>query len=236
VRYYRHAARVDLGALFLAADIAIFVGAIYVSGGERSWLLPLLCVRVADQVATSPRRAFLFATETVLLHAALVLYLAFVEERGLSLAAELTKVGLVYLLNIYLALAAGPGERQRLRAKRLAEVARDLIAQLRLRTDQLEVQRARAEAASQAKSAFMSNMSHEIRTPMTAVLGNAELLLTEPLEPRERAMAQTILTSGKSLLALVNDVLDIAKVEAGRLEMQLTDVDLCQLLRACSAR
>ncbi|MFI5306919.1 MAG: ATP-binding protein [Polyangiales bacterium] len=229
-RYYRDYARLDLPSIFLAADVGVFVLAIYVSGGERSWLLPLLCVRVADQMATSRRRVFAFASMTAVLHGTLVLYMAWVERRGFSLEVELAKVLFVYVLNAYLALAAGPSERQRKEAQQATAMARELVTELGKRTQQLESERARAEAASHAKGTFLANVSHEIRTPMNAVLGMTELLLEEPLPESQRKMAQTILTSGKSLLAIVNDVLDMSKVEAGELRLHNADLDVAQVV------
>lgn len=76
-----------------------------------------------------------------------------------------------------------------------------------------------ARAASQAKTEFLAELSHEIRTPMTGVLGMAELLLSRPLDDAERRYAQTIRNSGEVLLTLVNDALDLARIEAGRLQL-----------------
>jgi signal transduction histidine kinase/CheY-like chemotaxis protein len=229
-RYYRQDARIDLGSLFLAVDVIVFVLAIYVSGGDKSWLWPLLCVRVADQIATSPRQAFAFATWTALLHALLVLYMGLVEQRGFRLDAELAKVVFLYVLNGYLSLAAGPSQRQRIEAVRATALAHELIAELGNRTRQLEAERKRAEDASHAKSRFLANISHEIRTPMNAVLGMADLLLDEPLPIAQRRMAETIFSSCRSLLGIVNDVLDMSKVEAGELKLQNADLDLHQVI------
>jgi PAS domain S-box-containing protein len=91
---------------------------------------------------------------------------------------------------------------------------------------QLERAREAAEAASQAKSLFLANMSHELRTPLNAVIGLADLLLLErdPLVPRQREYLEGIASSGRHLLALVNDVLDLTKIEAGKQELDLQSI------------
>jgi signal transduction histidine kinase/ActR/RegA family two-component response regulator len=83
-----------------------------------------------------------------------------------------------------------------------------------------------ASAANQSKSEFLANMSHEIRTPMNGVLGMAQALQTRDLKPVEREMVDTIIESGRTLTAILNDVLDLSKIEAGKLEISPTTGDV----------
>ena len=102
------------------------------------------------------------------------------------------------------------------RARRLAEV---------------EAARDAAEAATQAKSEFLANMSHEIRTPLNGVLGMAQALASHPLDPDARRMVDTIRESGSTLMSILNDVLDLSKIEAGRLDMAPVDSNPVHTLR-----
>ena len=106
-----------------------------------------------------------------------------------------------------------------------------LLLQLFRRNRALQVARLAAESANRTKSEFLATMSHEIRTPMNGVLGMAQLLLGDEVSASERRdYALTILNSGQILLSLLNDILDLSKVEAGRIELERLPLDIRRLL------
>jgi PAS domain S-box-containing protein len=98
---------------------------------------------------------------------------------------------------------------------------------------QIQLQNIKLREAAQLKSQFIATMSHELRTPMNAVIGFSQLLLRQKkLELPQADMVQRILSNGKNLLALINDILDLSKIEAGRLELRLERVNLALLIAA----
>jgi signal transduction histidine kinase len=126
------------------------------------------------------------------------------------------------------AQAAVAIENARLYAQ-VRQYADELEAKVEARTQELRVANRQLEAASQHKSEFLANMSHELRTPLNAIMGFSEVLLERmfgELNEKQAEFLQDVLSSGRHLLSLINDILDLSKVEAGRMELQLAPFDL----------
>ncbi len=159
-----------------------------------------------------------------------------------SMARVLGSLGGIWLLGVAglvwghrrLRLDAG---RQYQAGQEIESLNRDLerrvaerTAQLAETSRELECAVRAAEAANRAKSAFLANMSHEIRTPMNAILGLSYLLRRESADPHQCEQLGKISEAGNHLLSIINDILDISKIEAGKLELERRDFDLGELL------
>ena len=109
------------------------------------------------------------------------------------------------------------------------------LTQRKALEEQLRERTRQAEAATAAKSAFLAHMSHEIRTPLNAVIGLSQLLAPTTLDERQRMFVNHINAAGEHLLALVNDVLDVSKIEAGEMRLEWSPFDLPALLQQARA-
>ena len=118
----------------------------------------------------------------------------------------------------------------RVRDGRIAAQMASLESEVEARTAELVIAKDAADTANNAKSDFLATMIHEIRTPMNGVMAMAELLAAGELPVRERRFAEVIVKSGASLLAIINDILDLSKIEAGKLELEITRVDLSEIV------
>lgn len=122
--------------------------------------------------------------------------------------------------------------QHKLTLEQMTEAQRETLRS-RYRMQEAELQRKQTEAENQAKSAFLAMMSHEIRTPLNGVLGMVQLLGQTPLDLQQQRYLETINTSGESLLTILNDILDLSKMNSGKLQLEMQDVALHELVSDC---
>lgn len=155
--------------------------------------------------------------------------LGFAAPDGISQSMLGVIVGFGALLCAIAALSAAMADaylsdRQRQENVRLRET-------VAARTAELAAATARAEAANDAKSQFLANMSHELRTPLNAIIGYGEIIAEDVDDPAAQQDANRIISAGHHLLALINDILDLSKIDAGRVELEHIDFDPTALAR-----
>ena len=150
-------------------------------------------------------------------------------------------LGFVYSVSAYQAAPRQCGVTfqditDRKRAEGELEKYRDHLEELvELRTKELELARTQAETANLAKSTFLANMSHEIRTPLNGILGLAYIVQHSGVTPTQASQLGQIGASGKHLLGVINDILDLSKIESGRLTLEQKDFALADILRSVFA-
>ena len=228
--YFTRVSAVHLGDIFLVFDLVMWSWAISASGGAQSLLWPVFLLHTADQLWLNRARARVMAGLGPLAYAGLLAYWALVAGQDVVWGAEAAKLIVLVTMNIFMVLVAEGPWHQRERT----HAARDLILRLEEQSGELDAARRRAEAANEAKSEFLGRMSHELRTPLHSVLGFTNVLLRNKhlsLESRDLDYLQRIRVNAMHLLNLINDLLDLARIEEGGLKLELSEVDAASLIR-----
>jgi two-component system, sensor histidine kinase and response regulator len=190
-RWYGRTGRVDLGLAVALGDVVVWTLVIYLTGAERSVLFFLVLLRAADLRTASFRLVLLFGHFSIVCYVLLLVYVA-LAHRPIDWPAETVKIGILYLANIYLAFTAKGAE--------VVDAARN---------------RARA-----AKTSFLANVSHEMRTPLNGVIGGTRLLESTELSAAQRHHVAMVRTSAETLLQLIDEILDVSKLEASKLTIE----------------
>jgi len=192
VRWYGRAGRFDVGTALALGDIGAWTFVIYLTGADRSLLFFLVLLRAADMRTAGFRLVLLFGHVSVACYLLLLLYVATAGDRHIDWPIELVKVVTLYLANVYLAFTA--------KAVEVVDAARH---------------RTRA-----AKTTFLANVSHELRTPLNGVIGGTRLLESTELSPAQRHHVTLIRSSTEALLQLIDEILDVTKLEASKLTIE----------------
>jgi signal transduction histidine kinase/CheY-like chemotaxis protein len=230
---YARTGRVDLMFVFFHLDVFFWLINLHFLEQGELFFAYFLLVRVVDQVGVGFRRALYFDHIVTGAYLGYSVWISLVEPDRAFWPQRVGIAATMYLVGLYLAVTGLVTERLRNRARQAVRAAHELVESLAQKARDLQVQtveldeaRRQAEQASLAKSQFLAVTSHEIRTPMNGILGAAELLMGTSLTYTQKRYVQTAHRSATALLALIDDVLDFSRIEAGKLTLNAGSVDL----------
>lgn len=229
-RFYDLAWRgLTLDDLFLVVDMVMVSLLVYFTGADRSLLFPLYLFRVGDQTHTTFPRAIFFTHLVTAAYLGVIAWAVAVDGHAVSWGQQATKVVLLYATGFYISLTTREAERLRRSLRESIQMTREFSLRLVAQAEELQAAKQGAEDSSRAKSAFLAATSHDLRTPLNAILLYSELLREDAEAAGQEETVQDlkkIHSAGQHLLQLLNDLLDLAKVEAGKMSLYLEEVGL----------
>ena len=219
----------DLGEAFLMIDLIPMVAAVYVTGGENSWLFWLPLMRVVDQSAGGFQRALRFSAAVLLTYGLLCFALAALQP-PFDWAAAAVRIGFLAAACLYTCLMARAAEGLRAKTVGAVRFAKELITELNRKTNELQLATERAEQASHAKSEFLARVSHELRRPATTIIGFAQLLEMAELDANQQEYVNRIIRGGRDMTALIDEVMDLADVQTGAATLEVQPLAFDEVL------
>ncbi|HUR83456.1 MAG TPA: response regulator [Thermoanaerobaculia bacterium] len=212
-----------LNPVWMAVDVASVTVGIYASGGAGTpWFIWYLACATAAAFAIGRTAAYAVSVASILSYLGVLLFLGQATLFNDVMLLAATRMIFLFGASFYFLIGVADLQEKRMRIKQLEEQERAELHELTRVTQELADANRRIQEANNLKSQFLANMSHELRTPMNSIIGFSEILverLQGKVEPKHLGFLRHIHTSGTHLLGIINDVLDLSKVEAGKMEI-----------------
>jgi signal transduction histidine kinase/CheY-like chemotaxis protein len=219
-----------LNPVWIGTDILLVTLGVYASGGVASpWFIWYLATAASTAFAVGKKASYLVSVANTTAYIAVLVAMGQATIFNDVMLLALTRMLFLFGASFFFLAGIANLQQKRLvireleteRTRELAELTR-LTEELQRRGNDLEEASRRIQEADRLKSQFLANMSHELRTPMNSIIGFSEILidrLNDTLDPKHISFLRHILTSGQHLLGIINDILDLSKIEAGKMEV-----------------
>jgi len=229
----------DIG--WMLADAILISWGVYITGGNGSpWFLWYLANISGAAFVARTRTAVIIGFVDLISYCAALALNGDVNGFNNSLYIPMTRMAFLLGASFFFLRGVTVLRYKRAEVRRMRDEARSKVEELKRltaaldeRTRELSEANLRIREADRAKSQFLANMSHELRTPLNSIIGFSEILQTrleDLLEPRYKKFLVNINESGRHLLGIINDVLDLSKIEAGKIELNIEDVSACEII------
>jgi len=212
-----------LNAVWMTMDVLLATVGVYASGGiDSPWFIWYIAASSAAAFASGRTAASIVSAANAVAYIGLLMWMGQAVPFNDAMMLAITRMLFVAGASYFFLVGIADVQEKRRRVRQLEAEERAKVAELTRLTTELAEANRRIREADNLKSQFLANMSHELRTPMNSIIGFSEILaerLEDKIEPKHLGFLRHIHTSGTHLLGIINDVLDLSKIEAGKMEI-----------------
>ncbi|HYC60520.1 MAG TPA: response regulator [Thermoanaerobaculia bacterium] len=247
VLYARGIDRRVLNPIWMSIDVVCCTLGVYATGGIISpWYIWYAAAASAAAFAAGKRPAYAVSLASVVAYIGMLMLMGQAKFTNGVMLLAITRMLFVYGASYFFLIGIANLQEKRLRIRQLESEESRKVEELTRLAQELEEANLRIREADRMKSQFLATMSHELRTPMNSIIGFSEILterLANRIEPKHLGFLQHIHTSGRHLLGIINDILDLSKIEAGKMEIypEVFSVErviegVCQVMRGMTQK
>jgi signal transduction histidine kinase/CheY-like chemotaxis protein len=228
--FRRRIRREVLNPIWIALDIVYVTLGVYASGGINSpWFIWYLASASATAFAVGKRAAYIVGAANAVAYIGVLVLMGQATFFNQPMLLAIARMLFLFGASFFFLAGVANLQQKRMQVRELEGDKNKRIEELTRLTEELAGANRRSQEADKLKSQFLANMSHELRTPMNSIIGFSEILIERldgKIEPKHGSFLRHILTSGQHLLSIINDILDLSKIEAGKMEVYAETFDV----------